>query len=166
MRVKFREFCTFAVNFYFFILMRQLIFFLIAITMASCNVGIEGDDAALDVAANWADAYFNCDFHEAANYATPESDKWLRFAASNTTEQDLQTLEGKATATADDYFTVANDTLRIVTLHVKNFLKPVAVGSPAQIQEEGTFLITVVKRDGKWKVRMEGLPQSEKQSRD
>ena len=166
MRVKFREFCTFAVNFYFFILMRQLFFFLTAITMASCNVGIEGDDAALDVAANWADAYFNCDFHEAANYATPESDKWLRFAASNTTEQDLQTLEGKATATADDYFTVANDTLRIVTLHVKNFLKPVAVGSPAQIQEEGTFLVTVVKRDGKWKVRMEGLPQSEKQSRD
>ena len=134
--------------------------------MASCNGGFEGDGAALDVAANWADAYFNCDFHEAATFATPESDKWLRFAASNTTEQDLQTLEGKATATADDYFTVANDTLRIVTLYVKNFLKPVAVGSPAQIQEEGTFLITVVKRDGKWKVRMEDLPQSEKQSRD
>ena len=166
MRVKFREFCTFAVNFYFFILMRQLFFFLTAITMASCNVGIEGDDAALDVAANWADAYFNCDFHEAANYATPESDKWLRFAASNTTEQDLQTLEGKATATADEYFTEANDTLRVVTLHVRNFLKPVAVGAPAQLQEEGTFLVTVVKRDGKWKVRMEGLPQSEKQSRD
>lgn len=166
MRVKFREFCTFAVNFYFFILMRQLFFFLTAITMASCNVGIEGDDAALDVAANWANAYFNCDFHEAANYATPESDKWLRFAASNTTEQDLQTLEGKATATADEYFTEANDTLRVVTLHVRNFLKPVAVGTPAQLQEEGTFLVTVVKRDGKWKVRMEGLPQSEKQSRD
>ena len=166
LRVKFREFCTFAVNFYFFILMRQLFFFLTAITMASCNVGIEGDDAALDVAANWANAYFNCDFHEAANYATPESDKWLRFAASNTTEQDLQTLEGKATATADEYFTEANDTLRVVTLHVRNFLKPVAVGTPAQLQEEGTFLVTVVKRDGKWKVRMEGLPQSEKQSRD
>ena len=146
--------------------MRQLFFFLTAITMASCNVGIESDDAALDVAANWADAYFNCDFHEAANYATPESDKWLRFAASNTTEQDLQTLEGKATATADEYFTEANDTLRVVTLHVRNFLKPVAVGAPAQLQEEGTFLVTVVKRDGKWKVRMEGLPQSEKQSRD
>ena len=122
--------------------MRQLLFFLTAITMASCNAGFEGDDAALKVATDWADAYFNCDFHEAATFATPESDKWLRFAASNTTEQDLQTLEGKATATADDYF------------------------SPAQIQEEGTFLITVVKRDGKWKVRMEDLPQSEKQSRD
>ena len=134
--------------------------------MASCNIGQEGDDVALNVATDWADAYFNCDFHEAASYATAESERWLRFAASNTTEQDLQTVKGGATADADDYFTVANDTLRVVTLHVRDFLKPVAVGEPAQLQEDGTFLVTVVKRDGKWKVRMEGLPRSEKQSRD
>ena len=133
--------------------------------MASCNIGQEGDDVALNVATDWADAYFNCDFHEAASYATAESERWLRFAASNTTEQDLQTVKGGATADADDYFTVANDTLRVVTLHVRDFLKPVAVGEPAQLQEEGTFLVTVVKRDGKWKVRMEGLPRSERQSR-
>jgi hypothetical protein len=146
--------------------MRQLFLLLSVAIMASCNIGQEGDDVALSVAADWADAYFNCDFHEAASYATAESEQWLRFAASNTTEQDLQTVKGGATATADDYFTVANDTLRVVTLHVRNFLKPVAVGEPAQLQEEGTFLVTVVKRDGKWKVRMEGLPRSEKQSRD
>ena len=146
--------------------MRQLLLLLTAVMMTGCNLGFEGDDAALDVATNWAEAYFNCDYHEAASYATAESDKWLRFAASNTTEQDLQTLEGKATATADEYYTEANDTLRIVTLHVRNFLKPVAVGAPAQLQEEGTFLVTVVKRDGKWQVRMEDLPRSEKQSRD
>ena len=146
--------------------MRQLFFLLTALTMASCNAGFEGDDAALDVASKWADAYFNYDFHEAATYSTPESDKWLLFAASNTTEQDLQVLQGNATATADDYFTVANDTLRVVTLHVRNFLKPAVVGATPQLQEEGTFLVTVVKRDGKWKVRMEDLPRSEKQSRD
>ena len=146
--------------------MRQLIFLLTAIMMASCNAGFESDDAALDAASKWADAYFSCDFHEAATYATPESDKWLRCAASNTTEQDLQVLQGNATATADDYFTVANDTLRVVTLHVRNFLKPAVVGATPQLQEEGTFLVTVVKRDGKWKVRMEDLPRSEKQSRD
>ncbi len=146
--------------------MRQLILLMAAVMMAGCSQNSGGNGAAMEVAANWADAYFNCDFHEAAEYATPESGKWLRFAASNTTEQDLQTIEGKATATADDYFTVANDTLRVVTLHVSNFLKPSAVGSQAQLQEEGTFLVTVVKRDGRWKVRMEGLPRSEKQSRD
>ena len=146
--------------------MRQLFLLLSAAIMASCNIGQEGDDVALNVATDWADAYFNCDFHEAASYATAESERWLRFAASNTTEQDLQTVKGGATADADDYFTVANDTLRVVTLHVRDFLKPVAVGEPAQLQEEGTFLVTVVKRDGKWKVRMEGLPRSEKQSRD
>ena len=134
--------------------------------MASCNLGFEGDNATLDVATDWADAYFNCDFRDAANYTTAESGKWLRFAASNTTEQDLQVIQGKATSSADEYFTEANDTLRIVTLHVRNFLKPVALGAAPQLQEEGTFLVTVVKRDGKWKVRMEDLPQSEKQSHD
>lgn len=146
--------------------MRQLFLLLSAVMMTGCTLGFEGDNAALDVATDWAEAYFNCDYHEAADYATAESERWLRFAASNTTEQDLQTIQGKATATADDYFTVANDTLRIVTLHVKNFLKPAAAGSTAQLQEDGTFLVTVVKRNGKWKVRMEGLPRSEKQSRD
>ena len=146
--------------------MRQLFLLLTTVFIASCSFSPDGDDAALEVATDWAEAYFNCDFHDAAEYATEESGKWLRFAASNTTEQDLQTIAGKATATADDYFTVANDTLRVVTLHVRNFLKPVALGSPAQLQEEGTFLVTVVKRDGKWKVRMEDLPRSEKQSRD
>ena len=146
--------------------MRQLLLLLTAFIMASCNLGFEGDNATLDVATDWADAYFNCDFRDAANYTTAESGKWLRFAASNTTEQDLQVIQGKATSSADEYFTEANDTLRIVTLHVRNFLKPVALGAAPQLQEEGTFLVTVVKRDGKWKVRMEDLPQSEKQSHD
>ena len=146
--------------------MRQLLLLLTVVLITGCNQGFDGDDAALDVAADWADAYFNCDFHEAANYTTAESDKWLRFAATNTTEEDLQVIQGKATATADEYFTKANDTLRVVTLHVRNFLKPVVIGATAQLQEEGTFLVTVVKRDSKWKVRMEGLPQSEKQNRD
>ena len=146
--------------------MRPLFFLLTAVIMAGCNQGFEGDDAAMEVAVDWAEAYFNCDYQDARNHTTAESDRWLRFAASNTTEQDLQPIQGQATATADDYFTVANDTLRVVTLHVRNFLKPTAIGSPTQLQEEGTFLVTVVKRDGRWKVRMEGLPQSEKQSRD
>ena len=32
--------------------------------------------------------------------------------------------------------------------------------------EDGTIKVLVLKRDGEWKVRMEGLPRSEKQSRD
>ena len=146
--------------------MRLFLFLLTAVMTVSCNTGFDGDSEALNTATDWAEAYFNCDFKDAATNATAESNKWLRFAASNTTEEDLKLVNGGATVSAADYFTIANDTLRVVTLTVRNFLKTTAVGAPAELQQEGRFLVTIVKRDGDWKVRMEGLPRSEKQSRD
>ena len=147
-------------------IMKQLLLFMAAALMAGCDAATGSDQGARDAAGAWADAYFNCDFKDAATNATAESDKWLRFAASNTTEEDLKLVNGGATVSAADYFTIANDTLRVVTLTVRNFLKTTAVGAPAELQQEGRFLVTVVKRDGDWKVRMEGLPRSEKQSRN
>ena len=71
---------------------------------------------------------------------------------------------GGARVSVNDSFDEANDTMRLVTLNVSNVLttqqqKPV-------LAEEGIFKVTVVKRDGEWLVRMAGLPQSGKQSRD
>ena len=53
-----------------------------------------------------------------------------------------------------------NDTLQLVTLSVSNVLTATGVA------DEGTFHVTVVKRDAGWQVRMEGLPQSGMRSRD
>jgi hypothetical protein len=138
-----------------------------ALLLAGCDLGVSGDEAAQEAAVAWADAYFNCDFHEAAEYATPESEKWLRFAASNTTEAGLELLrERNARVEADDYFPVAYDTLRVIKLTVWNHLLPSVPGQEVRQAEKGEFIVTVVNRDGSWKVRMEGLPRSEKQSRD
>ena len=145
--------------------MRNLLLLSTVVLMAGCT-GSKDDNDAMAAAEAWADAYFNGDYHDAASYATAESDRWLRFAASNTTEEDLQLVKGAAQATAEDYFPVADDTLRVVTLHVRNFLKPTIIGDSIELEKEGTFLVTVVKRNAKWLVRMEGLPRSEKQSRD
>lgn len=146
--------------------MKQLLLFLAAILVAGCDVGMDGDQQAREVAGNWADAYFNCDFKDASGYVTPESQKWLQYAASNTTEEELKMLKnaGGARVSVDDSFDEANDTMRLVTLNVTNVLttqqqKPV-------IAEEGTFKVIVVKRDGEWQVRMAGLLQSGKQNHD
>ena len=146
--------------------MKQLLLFLAAILVAGCDVGMDGDQQAREVAGDWADAYFNCDFKDASGYVTPESQKWLQYAASNTTAEELKMLKdaGGARVSVNDSFDEANDTMRLVTLNVSNVLttqqqKPV-------LAEEGIFKVTVVKRDGEWLVRMAGLPQSGKQSRD
>ncbi len=147
--------------------MKHLLLCFTVLLMTGCGVGMADDQAAQEVALEWADAYFNCDYHAAAEYVTDESEKWLRFAASNTTEADLQLLrDHPATVEADEYFPVANDTLRLVTLTVQNPLATVTIGEDSRQMDEGTFQVSVVKRDGEWKVRMEGLPRSEKQSRD
>jgi len=146
--------------------MKQLLLFLAAILVAGCDVGMDGDQQAREVAGDWADAYFNCDFKDASGYVTPESQKWLQYAASNTTAEELKMLKdaGGARVSVNNSFDEANDTMRLVTLNVSNVLttqqqKPV-------LAEEGIFKVTVVKRDGEWLIRMAGLPQSGKQSRD
>ena len=146
--------------------MNKLFLLAFALLLTACDFARNDDSEAADAAVIWANAYFNCDFHEAQRFATPESERWLRMAASNVTEHDLQLLhagEG-ATVEADEHFPVASDTLRVVTLRVSNYLSA-SLDTTARLMPKGTFLIKVVKRGDGWKVRMEGLPRSERRSR-
>jgi hypothetical protein len=149
--------------------MKVFFLFCTVFLLSACN-SMNGDDQeATEAAIKWADAYFNYDFHEAEKYATPESRQWLQFAASNTTERDLQLVqenEGGASIEVNDFFPDANDTLRVVSLTVHDYVSSTLPADSARLVDEGTFTITTVLRDGVWKVRMEGLPQSERQSRD
>ena len=148
-------------------IMKQLLLFMTVILLAGCDVRMDGDQQARKSAGDWADAYFNCDFKDASGYVTTESQKWLQYAASNTSAEELKLLQeaGGAQVSVDDGFDEANDTMRLVTLNVTNSLKPSAQGK-AELVKDGTFKVVVVKRKAGWQVRMAGLPRSEKQSRD
>ena len=67
-------------------IMKLLLLFMTAILLTECEMGMDGDQQARAAAEAWADAYFNCDFKDASSYVTPESQKWLQYAASNTTD--------------------------------------------------------------------------------
>lgn len=149
--------------------MKVFFLFCTALLLSGCDFTSDHDNEAIEAAVNWAEAYFNYDFHKAEEYITPESGQWLIFAASNTTEHDLQLIQQNvdgATVEVEDFFAEANDTLRVVSLRVSNYVSSTLPAESAQLVDEGVFNVTTVLRDGKWKVRMEGLPQSEKQSRD
>ena len=152
--------------FRYLMIMKLLLLFVAAILMAGCDAGMNGDQQAREVAGEWADAYFNCDFKDASGYVTPESQKWLQYAASNTTEQELKMLQdaGGAHVSVEESFDEANDTMRLVTLHVTNFLTSGQQASA--LAKEGVVKVTVVKRDAGWQVRMAGLLQSGKQNHD
>ena len=147
--------------------MKKYLILSLTLALTACNMMQNDDDQATAIAIEWGEAFFNCDYHAAEALSTPDSRRWLQFAASNTTQQDLDLLKQHAAEVeATDFFPEANDTLRVVELAVRNSVKPTIAGEqPSQI-EQAMFRTTVVKRNGSWLVRMASLPRSEKQSRD
>ena len=117
---------------------------------------------------DFAEAYFNYEFMEARERVTPESEKWLRFAASNMTQEDIDMLNAKSVpaTTAVNDITTVDDTTAIAVVEVKDFLQKDSIGKAGSIVDEATFALTVIKRNKKYFVRMEGLPRSERQNRD
>ena len=105
--------------------MKKLLIIAMTLSLAACDIIQRDSDKATDVAVQWGEAFFNCDYHAAEALCTPESRRWLQFAASNTTQQDLDLLKQQvAEVEATDYFPIANDTLRVVELLVSHYLSP------------------------------------------
>jgi hypothetical protein len=132
-----------------------------------CRNSGDNNEAARSTALQWATAYFNYDFHEAADYCTPESERWLRFAASNATSHDLELLQGRQAAAEVEQLLVTGDTSAVAIVRVSDYVVPATFSQPSSIvEEDGIFRIPLVRHNGNWRVRMEGLPRSERQSRD
>lgn len=125
------------------------------------------DDQATEVAVEWGKAFFNCNYHAAETLCTPESHRWLQFAASNTTQHDLDLLKQHAAIVkATDFYPEASDTLRMIELVVRNSISPTINGKESSQTDKALYHVTVVKRNDAWLVRMGGLPRNERQSRD
>lgn len=126
------------------------------------------DVQAQETATDFAEAYFNYDYKTAGKHSTPESEKWLRYAASNVTQEvvDLYNVqERRATAEVADFYWT-NDTTATVSIRVSHYVADDSIAAAPRIAEEGLFHLTVVRRDGEMLVRMASPLRSEKQSRD
>lgn len=138
-------------------------------TLLGCHqlTGSREDESADRQLNKFATAYFNYDLVEAANYVTPESMKWLQFLATNITQEDLDLLNqtNEASIEGIDYQTIG-DTTRTAVVTISNYFVADSLEGQGHQEEQQEFLLHMVKRDGKWLVRMEGLPQNEKPSHD
>ena len=119
-------------------------------------------------AEGFADKYFNYDLAGAAGLCTPESGKWIAFAASNVTQEDVDMLNAREESAECSAETVelTGDSTATAECRVENFLRPDTLGRPAEMTGEAVYAISLVKRNGRWLVKMEGLPQSGRRSRD
>ena len=111
-----------------------ILFLFVCAALTACDETTgKGQDVTQHVVAAWADAYFNYDFRRAQKYVTPESRKWLQFAATNVTQDDVDILRAQdegATVTVSNY-EETDDSTALVTLHVQGSIICDTIGRPA-----------------------------------
>ena len=140
-----------------------------AAVLTSCSDNMSSQQEKAGRAATaFAEAYFNYDFTRAVELTTPETSKWIRFAASSISQENVDMLntrsEGAVVTLSDCQ--VLNDTICEVLLEVDNYLAADSIGHSGVFRHNGEYLLTVVLRNGQWQVRMAGLLRNGKHSRD
>lgn len=150
--------------------MKNLFFIILGtfLALACSDTSSDREVQIREKALSFAESYFNYDFKEAQKHVTSESVKWLKFAASNMTQEDIDKLNSQEDIAHVEFngFLQLNDTAFIITVTVSNFLKKDSVSTNGVMIDKASFPLKVVERDGKHYVRMEALPQSERQSLD
>lgn len=136
---------------------------LLGVMASACAQDMEKEHEEAQVTAEgFSAAFFNMEFDRAASFCAPESYLWLRFKASNITEKDLEVYNREqrmAEAELDD-LTFLNDTTATAICNLSHVLLTDSLERQATMAQEKSFIIPLVKRDGRWLVKMEGPLQS------
>ena len=128
------------------------------------------ESKARTAADSFATYYFNWQFDKAARFATDSSMIWLRYAASQVHEADIELLREKEDAVVDiDEIVIDDEEKASAHITVRDFVRMDTIGTEGHLVEKASFVLQMERKAeerGDWKIRMEGLPQSEKRNRD
>ena len=130
------------------------------VVTTSCQSQEGSEDQLKTYADSFAIRYYNWQFPDAAKYCTPTSEQWLRYAASNVHESDVELLRQKdEDATVEiKHVDFDNDTSAHVTLSVSNFLQMDSIGQEAHLVPGCEVQLAMEMHEGKWKVNLDRLP--------
>ena len=140
---------------------------LAGVVVSACNKQKEGPETTLEERVDsFANAYFNWQFFKAINHVTPESEKWMRYAASQVHPADLKLIneqEEKASVEIDD-IELTNDTSAKVKISVSNYMRMDTIGNAGRMIDEAKFILYARYRTDKkkWMMHLTDLPRHEK----
>jgi hypothetical protein len=119
-----------------------------------------GENDALEAVDSFSVAYFNWRFADAMPFVTPQSTRWLRFAAAQVNQEDVDSLRAKHYA-ADvkvDEVSSVDDTTKLAMVIVRDFIAMDSIGRTPRTVTVDTFRIPVALTDGYWRVSLRCLP--------
>lgn len=121
------------------------------------------DEPQLKEAANgFAATFFNWQLNEALPYCTPESKKWIEYAGSQITQEDIDLLKAQdegASHQLEDINYQAGDTTATVIVKVKNVMLLDSIGKSGMMMDKASFQIHLCYRNKQWKVLLTSLPR-------
>lgn len=143
-----------------------IMLFALAAFLSGCDEYVQEYDAG-KCAEEFTAAYCNYDFAEAQKHVTSDSEKWLRFMASNITQQDIDSINDTqpATVEVEDMEISESMTEAKATVSVYGWMRKHDIGSIPKMTDECQLTVAMVKEGKQWKVRMEAPLQSGMQSR-
>ncbi len=131
----------------------------LALVLASCG-GHASRQLKREV-DSFAVNYFNWQYHKALHYVTPESEKWIRYAASQVHQADIDLLRQKerpATCEIRDIDIDDNDSLAVAHVTIHDFLRMDTIGEAATLINAADYDIPLRYLNDKegWMVDLKG----------
>lgn len=130
-------------------------------SLSGCEPHEGSEDQLKADVDSFATYYFNWHFPKAVKYCTQESERWLRYAASNVNETDVELLRQKpedASIEITDIDFGDDETSATVTLTVHNYLQMDSIGQDPQLIEQTDFQLPMCMEKGLWKIKLDKLP--------
>lgn len=138
-------------------------------TLTGCQAHEGSEDQLKNNLDSFATYYYNWQFPKAIKFCTASSEPWLKYAASNVHEADVELLRNKeadATVEINDIDFGDDEVSAIADITVRNFLQMDSIGKEAHLVEEADFHLPMRIENGVWKIRMVNLPRSERRNHD
>ncbi|MBQ5510193.1 MAG: hypothetical protein IIT94_03490 [Prevotella sp.] len=106
--------------------------------------------------------YFNWQFHHAVRFVTPESEKWMHYAASQVHQADIDLLQSKelpASCEINEVVYSEDDKTAIAHVTIQNYLRMDTIGKAATIVNTAQFDIPLIYQPetDKWIVEVNEL---------
>ena len=137
-------------------LYKQSIFlFALFVLAVSCTHSFHMDQQ-METLDGFATSYFNYDFRTAAKFCTPESEKWLRYEASQMKKSDVERLVAKKYGASYVVNSIEkqSDSLSIATLEVYDYYINATIDSMGHEESKITFMIPMCYKDKQWLVTL------------
>lgn len=120
------------------------------------------DKQLTSCADSFAQSFFRWQFQKSSTYCDESSQRWLRYMASQVTQDDIDSLK----ATESDVectlggFSFDNDSMASIEVHVSNYFRMDSLDKITLVKGESEYNFQMVRTNGFWRIRLQGFPQA------